>query len=329
MVYFLFDNPADKKNMEFLKEYDTASFKLLFPKEQCLSVQSMIRVCNDCIRNSSKGDTIICWYDFMGILCWWLCKILHKNRKIVALNILLKNKKSLKNQIARILYRPALKSKNLVATVTSKEYGVSINSLLGIKKQCVLLHDIYHGEYDIEYAGQVQENSVFCGGRNGRDWDFLFKLAKEMPDIQFNIVAPTAVFEEYKNFSVDNLNVKTEIPEPDFLRLMCQSAIVLMPLNTEAPAGLIAMFQAAANGKLIITTDTVTTREYFAKDRGVLCENNLGEWGKRIRYWLEHQDEGKVRSEKLRLFLEEKCSERKYTETLMKICVITDKGKRK
>ena len=35
MVYFLFDNPADKKNMEFLKEYDTASFKLLFPKEQC------------------------------------------------------------------------------------------------------------------------------------------------------------------------------------------------------------------------------------------------------------------------------------------------------
>ena len=52
MVYFLFDNPADKKNMEFLKEYDTASFKLLFPKEQCLSVQSMIKVCNDCIRNS-------------------------------------------------------------------------------------------------------------------------------------------------------------------------------------------------------------------------------------------------------------------------------------
>lgn len=319
MVYFLFDNPADKKNMEFLKEYDTASFILVFPKEQCLSVQSMIKVCNDCIRKSSKGDTIICWYDFMGILCWWLCRILHKNRKIVVLNILLKNKKSLKNQIARMLYRSALKSKNLVATVTSKEYGAYVNKLLGIKKQYVLLHDIYHGGYDIDYAGQVLENSVFCGGRNGRDWDFLFKLAKQMPDIQFNIVAPKDVYDEYKDVSADNIEVKTEIPEPEFLRLMCQSVLVLMPLNTEAPAGLIAMFQAAANRKLIITSDTVTTREYFAKERGVLCENNLGEWDKQIRYWIDNEKNATERVEKFLIFLDNECSEKKYAEDLLQI----------
>ena len=42
-----------------------------------------------------------------------------------------------------------------------------------------------------------------------------------------------------------------------------------MPLDTEAPAGLIALFQAATYGKMVITTDTVTTREYFSGDRGV------------------------------------------------------------
>lgn len=319
MIYFLFDNPADKKNMEFLKEYDTASFRLIFPQEQCKSIKSMASTCRDCIRDSSEGDIIFCWYDFMGILCWWQCKALHKKRKIIALNILLKDKKTLKNRMARILYKPALMSKNLVVTVTAKEYGESVNRILGIKKQYTLLHDIYHGGYDIGYVEQVQENSVFCGGRNGRDWDFLLKLAKKMPDIQFNIVVPKTIFEEYKDIFGDNVNVKTEIPEPEFLKFMCQSSLVVMPLDTEAPAGLIAIFQAAANGKLVITTDTATTREYFENQRGVLCENELGEWEKQIRYWLEHQDEGKIRSEKLKLFLEQECSEKKYAETLMKL----------
>lgn len=319
MVYFLFDNPADKKNMEFLKEYNTASFKLLFPHKQCKSIKNLLKVCNDCIQKSVEGDTIICWYDFMGIFCWWLCRILHKKRGIVVLNILLKDKQSLKNKVARMLYRPVLKAENVRATITSKEYGEFVNRLLGIKKQYILLHDIYHGGYDIGYVGKVRENSVFCGGRNGRDWGFLFELVKRMPDIQFNIVVPKAVFEEYENVSRDNVNLKTEIPEPEFIKFMCQSSLVLMPLDTEAPAGLIAIFQAAANGKLVITNDTVTTREYFGEQRGVLCKKDLVEWEKQIRYSLEHQDEGKARSKKLKLFLEQECSEKKYAETLMEL----------
>ena len=117
MVYVLFDNPADKRNMEFLKKYGTVSFDLIFPSEQCRSVKSMMKVCYKYIQKSNTGDTIVCWYDFMGILCWWLCEILHKKRKIVALNILLKNKETLKNKVARFLYRQALKSANLNATV--------------------------------------------------------------------------------------------------------------------------------------------------------------------------------------------------------------------
>lgn len=92
-----------------------------------------------------------------------------------------------------------------------------------------------------------------------------------------------------------------------------------MPLDTDAPAGLIAIFQAAANRKMIIASNTVTTREYFGEQRGVLCENDLGEWEKQICYWLEHLDDGKTRAEKLRVFLEEECSEKEYAETLMKL----------
>lgn len=319
MVYMLFDNPADKKNMLFLRDYGTASFKLIFPQEQCKSIKDMVKVCNDCIKSTSKSDIIICWYDFMGILCWWLCKIYHKRRNIAALNILLKNKRSAKNKVARILYRGALNSNDLKATVTSREYGNSINELLGIKKKYILLHDIYHGGYEFEYRGEVQKHSVFCGGRNGRDWEFLLKLAVEMPDIQFNIVVPKDKYEQHKNMFVENVNVKTEIPEQEFLRLMCQSSLVIMPLDTEAPAGLIAMFQAAANGKMIITSDTVTTREYFGDKRGVLCKKEISDWKSQIRYWLEHQDEAAARTERLKEFLERECSEKRYAEILEQI----------
>lgn len=319
MVYFLFDNPADKKNMEFLKEYDTASFRLIFPQNQCRSVKSMLKVCNECIRNSTIGDTIICWYDFMGILCWCLCKILHQKRDIIILNILLKRKQSLKNRLARILYRQALKSKSVIATVTSKEYGASINKLLGIKKQYIILHDIYHGGYNISYAGEVQEKSVFCGGRNGRDWEFLFELAERMPDIQFNIVVSKEQFRQYKEKIGKNINIKTEISELKFLELMCQSSIVLIPLNTEAPAGLIVMFQAAANEKLVIASDTVTTREYFDDNRGILCKRSFDEWNKQIRFWLSHKKESRARAARLKHFLENECSEKKYAEILQQL----------
>lgn len=319
MVYFLFDNPADKKNMEFLKEYDTASLRLIFPQEQCKSVKSMLKACNNCLQISAVGDTIICWYDFMGILCWWLCKILHKKRDFIILNILLKNKQSLKNKVARMLYRPALKSKNVRATVTSEEYGLSVNKLLNINKQYILLHDIYHGGYNIEYSGKAQNNSIFCGGRNGRDWGFLLELAEKMPDIQFNIVIPRGQFEQYKGKFGRNVNVKTEIPETKFLELMCQSSLVLMPLNTDAPAGLIAMFQAAANGKLVIATDTVTTREYFSNNRGVLCKNSIKEWDKQIRYWLGHTTDAQERVKKFQQFLENECSRKKYAEILQQL----------
>lgn len=37
-------------------------------------------------------------------------------------------------------------------------------------------------------------------------------------------------------------------------------------------------YQAAANGKMAITSDTVTTQEYFADGRGALCGKDIEDW---------------------------------------------------
>lgn len=95
-IYMLFDNPADKQNMAFLNGYETAKIRQVYPPQKCNSTKEMLAACNDMIKLSAEGDTIICWYDFMAVLCWWLCKVQFKNRKIIALNILLKDKATAK-----------------------------------------------------------------------------------------------------------------------------------------------------------------------------------------------------------------------------------------
>lgn len=108
--YMIFDNPEDKKNMSFLDRYKYMNIEFIYPKKKCNSIQDMLRECNHLLRRSNKGDTIICWYDFMAVLCWVLCKIQFKRRKIVALNILLKDKSTYKNRLAKLLYKAMLSS---------------------------------------------------------------------------------------------------------------------------------------------------------------------------------------------------------------------------
>ena len=159
-------------------------------------------------------------------------------------------------------------------------------------------------------------NSVFCGGRNGRDWEFLIRIAQAMPEITFNCVMPRDRFEEYKDNFGKNMVVKSDIPEQEFLEFMCQSQLVVTPLDTEAPAGLIAFYPAAANGKMAITSDTVTTQEYFADGRGALCRRDIEDWKNTIQYFLKHREEADSSAEKFKRFLENECSEEKYAKTL-------------
>ena len=320
MIYMLFDNPADKKNMTFLNDYETLLIRQVYPSKKCNSIQEMLSACKDVIKQSTNGDIIICWYDFMAVLCWWLCKVKLKNRKIIALNILLKNKKTVKNKLAKFLYRHALKAKNVQATVTSQNYGEHLNEILGIKKKYTLLHDIYHGGYCIKYGGTIIPNTVFCGGRNGRDWEFLIRIAQASPAVTFNCVMPMDKYEQYKDKFCKNMMIKTDISEKEFLTFMCQSELVVMPLDTEAPAGLIAFYQATANGKMVITTDTVTTQEYFTAGRGALCGDMVQEWKKKIDYYLKHNEEAQMCAERFADFLETECSEQEYARVLN--CVI-------
>lgn len=266
------------------------------------------------LRLSHRNDTIVCWYDFQAILCYWLSILLFKRRKIVCINILLKDKDSLRNKVVSWLYRKALNSKRVVASVTSTEYGTHLKERLGINKKLFLLHDVFHESYLYKREFHVIPNSVFCGGRNGRDWKFMIEVANVMPHVRFHLVMPKIIYEEFQNELPDNVIAKYNLSMEDFMKEMYSCEIVALPLDTEAPAGLIVLFQAAANMKYIITTNTMTTREYLSDGRGCLLPNDVDVWKKVITERIGNEKGNKEASAKLLNFLQTECSEEKFVD---------------
>lgn len=314
MVYLLFDNPGDKENVSFISQLIHGEVNEIYSPKSKRLIVGWLKGCKYALEVSHSYDTIVCWYDFQAILCYWLCRFTFKRRKIVCVNLLLKDKDSVKNKIVAWLYKKALKSKYFVASVTSVEYGIHLKERLGINKELFLLHDVFHEDYQTNASLDVCPNTVFCGGRNGRDWKFMIDVAKVMPYVQFHLVMPKVTYDEYQYELPSNVVARYNISMEDFMKEMCSCEIVALPLDTEAPAGLIVLFQAAANMKYIITTDTMTTREYLSDGRGCLLPNDVDVWKKVINEKLGNAKSNIIASEKLLDFLASECSERKFVE---------------
>ena len=145
-------------------------------------------------------------------------------------------------------------------------------------------------------------------------WFTMIEVAKAMPHVQFHLVMPKVTYDEYQHELPSNVLARYNISMEDFMKEMCSCEIVALPLDTEAPAGLIVLFQAAANMKYIITTDTMTTREYLSDGRGCLLPNDVDVWKKVINEKLGNTKSNIIASEKLLDFLASECSERKFVE---------------
>lgn len=314
MIYLLFDNPNDKEKVSFITNSFSFEIKEIYSPKWDKLIIGWIIGCLTILKLSKSNDTIVCWYDFQAVLCYWLAKLSFRQRKIVCINLLLKDKATAKNKFVAWLYKKALKSKYFVASVTSVEYGIHLKERLGINKELFLLHDVFHEDYEVNASLAVCPNTVFCGGRNGRNWKFMIEVAKAMPHVQFHLVMPKVTYDEYQHELPSNVVAKYNLSMDDFLKEMCSCELVALPLDTEAPAGLIVLFQAAANMKYIITTDTMTTREYLSDGRGCLLTNVVDVWSKAIDEKLGKVKPNAMASEKLLNFLETECSEEKFVE---------------
>ena len=78
------------------------------------------------------------------------------------------------------------------------------------------------------------------------------------------------------------------------------------------------MFEAAANNKMILTSDTQTTQEYF--DECQRMGKDVRQWREAIRYYLAHEEKRNERAMAFQTFLKEESHEAKFAETVKKLC---------
>lgn len=108
------------------------------------------------------------------------------------------------------------------------------------------------------------------------------------------------------------MNVSHSIPLKEFNRLLCSSSIVIMPLDTEAPAGLIVIFYAAANDKFCMVNETATSCEYITNDRGCILPKDVEIWADTLYYYLSNSEKALEKAKNLHRWIESECSCEKY-----------------
>lgn len=263
------------------------------------------------VKKAAKGDTIITYMSSAGVLCWWISIILFKKIHIIATNLALKDDSSLQTRTMAILYRIALKSKRFTLTVTSQQYGETMQKHLHSSHKLPLLRD--YGHYP-GYAHDYEDKGkrIFCGGNTQRDWMSCVNLAKQMPDWRFLLVG-------WKN--EENIEIPTNIkrierlPFPKFMQAMRDSTIVYVPVKWNCPAGLIVMMEAAWEGKLIATSRNDITIEYIPNERGI-TDNNINNVAKKINELYLNPEDCKKKVSNLQQFLTEQCSAEVYSKTI-------------
>lgn len=281
MEYFLIDQPGEtyypRPEGSILINSPAASRKALM----------WIKGAWHAVNTTTKDDILLCYLDIQAVICWWIALLTCRKRNIVAINILLKDKPTLKNRVASWLYKRALSSKRFHATVTSPEYGKWLNRKFRRDFSYYHLPDLYVYDdlADIAATTPVEPDTVFCGGKNGRDWHMMADIAKAMPEMRFKLIMPGDVWNAIGASLPQNVTCRHDIPVDEFLNEMASSEVVCLPLDTEAPAGLIVLFQAAAMNKPIVTTDTVTTRAYITPDTtdAFLADKQVSSWVNTLR----------------------------------------------
>ena len=266
------------------------------------------------IRSSRKDDCLVFVFDFQAVLAWWICHVFGIRRRILCINLMLDHKDCFRNRFVSAMYRKALPAVNFTATVTSEEYGAWLNSVLGISADYCLLRDVYHEEYRTD--SPAPSSDVFCGGRNGRDWALMLQLADSMPDVSFTLVVPPDIAEQMKNNVPSNATVLTGLSSGEFVARLAASRVVCLPLTKQAPAGLIVLFQAAANKRPVITSDTVTMKSYCSEGRGVLLPNRPEAWKEAISCCLEDKAMASAMAAAMRDFCRVNCSEEEYVRVI-------------
>ena len=210
--------------------------------------------------DSKSGDYVICRLDYLAIYTKFLELFFLKKLVIIALNVMVNNQANfLKKKIFGLIFR----LKNVFITVNSKGLIDYYCTLLKLKRRKIyLVYDACGKDIlELEKSFEIGNKEIFCGGYNARDWRFIHSVAKQLPNYKFIFVGKRG-FMNYLSI-LPNTKIYEEIPQNYFFQLMRDCSVIAIPLDTEAPAGLLVIYAASVLSKPVIITRTMTSIDFI------------------------------------------------------------------
>jgi glycosyltransferase involved in cell wall biosynthesis len=127
-------------------------------------------------------------------------------------------------------------------------------------------------EFGPDWSENNEEEYIFTGGLQQRDWETLYYTVKDLP-INVCVVAPHDAID--KRFIAQNMKLTGKVEKKEYFKLMAKSKLVVLavePSIMRSP-GVITYVYAMRMGKCIVLNDLLGANSYIENGKtGVLIE---------------------------------------------------------
>ncbi|TME12707.1 MAG: glycosyltransferase family 4 protein [Chloroflexi bacterium] len=209
------------------------------------------------LRARSRYAVVVTSGSQVALLYGLLCRLLALPQKQVVVQLYLNERRGLLRALDP-----------LTRLVLRRAWGVIVNSRgeigllarrFGVPPERVRFV-YYHTNIIEPELVEGRSGVVFAGGRNFRDYETLVDALRGL-DLDAVIVCGRDHL--LVSDAPDRVRIRREIPYPDYLEVLRQASIVVVPLSTETvPAGQVAILEAMALGKPVVTTRGIGTVDY-------------------------------------------------------------------
>lgn len=212
---------------------------------------------------SRKGENILCWSQWSGILFQLIPW--NRKKKIISYNWLT----PLSGKKTRWIYESALKNPKFTAIINSEDTRNKIEEAYCkvAEGKLVYIPDVYDNKVEFMKDFEYDRNRYcFTGGRANRDFETAINIARLCPEITFHLVAARSEW-TIKEDIPNNVILHFDIVEEEYYSLMKKAYITFFPLKEDKVSGLINIIRSIQYGKIVLTTSIPATKLYFSKER--------------------------------------------------------------
>lgn len=233
-----------------------------------LSIKSIFRYAWYSYRRLKKDDVAVFWNPESAIALSVINLLCGRKNQIIALHSFFSDEPKKFRMIWKTIFFFSNFYKYISFTVNTSEEVEQYNNVYGIaRSKMIVIPDCYEPQlapYSCETYSQG-DNYIFSGGRSWRDWSTLISAAKLTPNIHYVIACESNAMQGLDIPS--NVTLKYNIPFMEYLNLLQNSRLVVLPLCKNIACGLLLLVQSAMMCKPVISTNTPCVRNY--------AENNV------------------------------------------------------